>query len=101
MRKIVFLLLIFFVHFCDGQVKNSGRISDEKGKAVAGATVHILNSDIFILSDDAGRFTIPDLPKGIYMLEISSIGFASVEKKTNTVTRSTPTMPFRAVSGTT
>lgn len=62
------------------QTKCSGQIQDEKGKAVAFASIHILNTEVSIMSNETGQFTIPDLPKGMYTMEISAIGFASIEK---------------------
>ncbi len=83
MRNIVPLLLIFCFHFCSAQVNRTGKITDGNGRPVIGATIHILNTDISVLSNDYGLFDIPDLPRGIYRLEISSIGFARIERQLN------------------
>ena len=76
---LILLLVSFTV--CRAQTKNSFTITDEQGNAIARATIHILNTDIFLLSDEAGRFSIPALPKGTYKIEISAIGFARIEKE--------------------
>ncbi len=41
--------------------------------------VHILNTDVSSVSDSAGLFFIPDLPKGIYSVEVSSVGYAKIQ----------------------
>ncbi len=76
---LILLLVSFTV--CRAQTKSSLTITDEQGNAIARATIHILNTDIFLLSDEAGRFSIPALPKGTYKMEISAIGFARIEKE--------------------
>ncbi len=81
MKRLTGIITAFFcITVSFAQTKSSGQILDEKGRAVPGASVHILNTEISIMSNDAGRFVIPDLPKGMYAIEISAIGFASVEK---------------------
>jgi iron complex outermembrane receptor protein len=67
--------------FSNAQNKNFAEIRNEEGAVISGATIHVLNTDIYLLSNSAGQFTIPDLPKGIYPVEISSIGYARVEKQ--------------------
>ena len=76
--------IVFFVlsHFLSiAQTKYSGAVRDEKGKPVSGATIHLLNTEVSVISNDYGLFEFPVLPGGVYSAEISSIGFARVEKK--------------------
>jgi iron complex outermembrane receptor protein len=81
MKRLTGIVTAFFcITISLGQTKSSGQIQDEKGRAVAGASIHILNTEVSIMSNETGQFAIPDLPKGMYTMEISAIGFASVEK---------------------
>jgi iron complex outermembrane receptor protein len=75
------VLMMFFISICYAQPKYSATIKDDQQKAVSGATVHLLNTQVTVVSDDAGRFSFPILPKGIYSMEISSIGYARLERK--------------------
>ena len=80
-RRTGFVLMMLCFQICQAQVKSFGTITDEKGKAISNASLHILNTDVYLVADEAGRFTLPDLPKGKYTLEISAIGFARIEKQ--------------------
>ena len=73
--------MLLVSQFSNAQNKNFAEIRNEEGAVISGATIHVLNTDIYLLSNSAGQFTIPDLPKGIYPVEISSIGYARVEKQ--------------------
>jgi iron complex outermembrane recepter protein len=76
------LLMIFLFQWCQSQVRSTGLVLDEKGNAVRGATIHILNTEVYAISNDSGGFRIQGLPRGLYHLEISAIGFARIEKQT-------------------
>jgi len=73
--------MLLVSQIASAQIKNSAEIRNEAGAVISGATIHVLNTDIYVLSNSAGLFTIPDLPKGIYPVEISSVGYARVEKQ--------------------
>jgi iron complex outermembrane recepter protein len=75
---LVLMLACFYI--CQAQ-KYTGRIKDEKGYIVSGATIHILNTDVSVLSNGDGVFSIPDLPRGIYSIEISATSYARIERK--------------------
>jgi len=77
---IVLLLMLTCFHICQAQ-HFIGKTISEKGIIIRGATVHVLNTDVSIISDEAGIFSIPPLPNGNYSLEVSAIGFARIEKK--------------------
>jgi len=75
------VFLIFCQLFTQAQTKYSGVIRDERGKPVSAATIHLLNTQVSVVSSDFGLFQLPVLPAGVYSAEISSVGFARVEKK--------------------
>src|ERR1700750_496849 len=75
------VFLIFCQLFTRAQTKYSGVVRDERGKPVSAATIHLLNTQVSVVSNDYGLFQLPLLPAGIYSAEISSVGFARVEKK--------------------
>ena len=73
--------MLFCYTISQAQSKYSGTVRDEKGNPVVGATIHLLNTDVSVISNEAGGFSFPIVPKGIYSAEISSIGFARMERK--------------------
>src|SRR5580704_11626292 len=82
MKSNIGIVFLIFRHFFSlAQTKYSGVVRDEKGKPVTGATIHLLNTEVSVMSNDYGLFQFPILPGGVYSAEISSIGFAKVEKK--------------------
>jgi iron complex outermembrane recepter protein len=81
MRFISIIVFSLFTTCCFAQVKSFIRIADEKGISVVGATIHVLNTEVSVLSNESGRFTIPDLPAGQYTLEISAVDFAKIERQ--------------------
>jgi iron complex outermembrane receptor protein len=80
MKQYIVPVLLLVSQIAHAQIKNSAEIRNEDGAAISGATIHVLNTDIYVLSNSAGQFTIPDLPKGMYPVEISSVGYARLEK---------------------
>jgi len=82
MKIITGIVFLVFSHFLSqAQTKYSGVIRDERGKPVSAATIHLLNTQVSVVSSDFGLFQLPVLPAGVYSAEISSVGFARVEKK--------------------
>ena len=77
-----FLSLILFVCFSFSQTtgKISGFVSDkEKGSALPGANIYIINSAYGTASDSDGRFTIINVPPGKYTLKVDMIGYKSIQ----------------------
>lgn len=73
--------MLLFLNIGQAQIKSSGQITDVKGNPVPGATIHLLNTEVSVLSDDAGHFIFPPLAKGKYTIEISAIGFARIDQE--------------------
>ncbi len=82
-------LLIFSICWCAltafGQQHSlSGKITDEGFVAITGATIHLLNTEFAAISNKEGRFEIKNLPAGKYTVEISAVGFATINKTITT-----------------
>jgi hypothetical protein len=56
-----------------------GHVTDSTGALVAGATVHIVNqataAERTAVTNNAGDFSIPDLPPATYQLSVEKAGF--------------------------
>ncbi len=59
----------------------SGKISDTNVEPISGAAVRLLNTNIGTITNEAGEFTIPDLIKAKYTVEISALGYASIKRE--------------------
>lgn len=83
-KKIAFLLLSFVCFgFSFAQEKHtlSGTISDEKNnETLIGVTISVKNQNYFMSTNEYGFYSIT-LPKGNYEIEISYMGYETVEKK--------------------
>ncbi|HTJ52978.1 MAG TPA: TonB-dependent receptor [Cyclobacteriaceae bacterium] len=84
MNKIILLFLLTVSVQVFGQAGNSltGTVTDKNSKALAGASIHILNTNSGAISDKDGKFEITNLEKGKYALEVTAVGFASTQLET-------------------
>jgi iron complex outermembrane receptor protein len=66
---------------CQKGISITGKITDEKSNAVPGASITILNTQSGTYTDKQGQFSINDIPPGNYILRVSAIGFAEVNRE--------------------
>ena len=59
----------------------TGLITDDKGKPLEGASIHISETAEGTISDYLGKYTITSNAKGVVKLEVSYIGYQAIEKK--------------------
>src|SRR5437899_250543 len=72
----VLLMCLLCCRVSFAQETISGKITDEAGTAVEGASVVQQNTSNGVVTDSAGNFTIVLLPGGSKVLQLNSIGFA-------------------------
>ena len=70
---LTFLFLFYVLSF--GQYSIKGKVLDENGNALQGATVYIKSDDIGKTTNEQGSFNFDKLKKNRYTLEISFIGY--------------------------
>jgi iron complex outermembrane receptor protein len=58
----------------------SGTIGDVSSRAIPRASINILNTNLGAVTDSEGRFSIASVPPGQYTLQISAIGYATIDK---------------------
>jgi vitamin B12 transporter len=75
MRVFIFLLLIGFSAITNAQTTISGKIRDNKGKPVAGASVSLKDTYDGGTSDSLGNYRFKTTEKGTQTLIATSIGF--------------------------
>jgi iron complex outermembrane receptor protein len=64
--------------------KLSGKITDAGGRAIGGASIHVLNTNLITASGTQGDFSLAGLASGKYTIEVTAIGYATLQKEINT-----------------
>jgi len=82
--------LIYFSVFSQQLITIQGNIKDERSNPVSYASVYLLNSHFFAVSDTSGNFTIKNIHAGNYTIVVSAIGYATINKSIQ-VTKETET----------
>lgn len=82
MKRILFICLLqLLVYAAYGQFTISGKIIDETGNPLPGANIILENTYHGTSTDLKGNFVFSKIRKGEYVLKITYIGYASVNKK--------------------
>jgi iron complex outermembrane recepter protein len=79
MKKIVLYVLIALLAAgsAKGQARLTATVTDDRDFPLAGVTIHLLNTEITVVSDSAGRFMIPKLTSGSYTVQLSAAGYTT------------------------
>src|ERR1022692_363687 len=60
----------------------TGTVSDKAdGKPIIGATIAIPDIRIGAITDANGHYTLNHLPKGVYLVQVSYLGYATFNQK--------------------
>lgn len=80
--KIIILTIgLGLQSFCStAQISLSGKITTDKNQPLKGATVYIADLKTGTVTNEAGSYLIKNIPNGIYLVEVSFIGYASQTK---------------------
>jgi TonB-linked SusC/RagA family outer membrane protein len=84
-KRGTLLLLLFFITtiaFSQNTFKVSGKVLDENGKPVSGATVQVKGSSIATATSNDGSYSLM-APSGTSVLVVTSIGFTQMEVPIN------------------
>ncbi len=57
-----------------------GTVTDAKGNAIPAASVHVLNTNFITTANNKGTYTLNNVPGGKYSVEVSAVGYASLNK---------------------
>jgi iron complex outermembrane receptor protein len=69
-----------FVSYSQQLVTIHGNIKDESSAPVSYASVYLLNSNFFAISDTSGSFMIRNIPEGNYTIVVSAVGYATINE---------------------
>ena len=97
MKKKIFGLLLLWAGFTTAQNNGtlSGRIIDSQSQQpLEGATVVLVGTSVGVVTDEAGFFTIENIPTQSYNVEASYLGFES-QTEFNVIVKSVGNIPLR------
>jgi iron complex outermembrane recepter protein len=77
MSKLFFVQVLLLAVVSAAGQSVTGTVSDGRSKPVADATVHLLNTQKYAVSNQQGTFSIEGVAAGKYTVEISAAGFAT------------------------
>ncbi len=90
MKYLMAVILCLLTFGSQAQKGLSGKIVDEKGIALTGATVVLLDTpdstmNAFAISDEKGEFTLEDISEGLYILQISFVSYNNISQEVDLV----------------
>ena len=81
-KQVLFFLLVFFhAHIIPAQTRSSltGKVTADSGRvSLQGATVHIHDINRDAVSNENGEYKTSFLPAGVYLVEVSHVGYTSI-----------------------
>lgn len=77
---LLFMLAIYGSAIAQNAYNLQGIVTNTKSEPVRGANVNILNTNYSAVTDRNGKFTITNLPKGNYILHISNLSYAAINR---------------------
>jgi len=82
-RKPLQTLVFFLLSYAAlGQGTNfRGTITDKKAQPIAGATIHLLNTNQWAVSNSLGDFVLRNITPATFTISISAIGYASISQE--------------------
>ena len=83
MRKLLTLVILILGLSAQAQVKITGKITDVKGKGVAGVSITLKDTYDGATTDSEGNFSFSATEKGKQTLETSVIGYKPYEQQIN------------------
>jgi iron complex outermembrane receptor protein len=74
----IFFLFGFFASHAQQLIRFSGKITGADAAPLPGASVYLLNTNRGTISDANGNFEFKNVNPGSYVMQVSSVGYASV-----------------------
>ncbi len=79
-KKLLTVLVCCFVGSLHAQLLVRGKVTDEQGKAIAGAGVRVEYTTISTLTDKNGEYVLQNIPDGEHTLRASYMGYMAERK---------------------
>ncbi len=83
MKRSLTILILFFISitYLKAQVSISGKVKDNRGKPIIGASITLKDTYDGATTDSLGNFKFTTTEKGDFEIAISSLGYFSFEQK--------------------
>ena len=88
------VMLFLFIKM-NAQVSVIGKITDSRSQPLGNVTVHLLNTQVAAISNSSGDFSIRNITPGKYVIQFSSIGYASAATEIELKTGNTNAFNFQ------
>src|SRR5688500_7302073 len=76
---LVFCLLVSALSYSQSTI--SGQVTGIGARPLAGASVHLINTNLGTIADTEGRFTLAQVPSGSHTIQVSAVGYATMLKE--------------------
>ena len=80
MRFFLYLCICFLPISLNAQVQIAGKITDNRGKPLAGASISLKDTYDGATTDSLGNFSFTSTEKGDHILEVTLIGYSTYTK---------------------
>ena len=102
MAKALFttLFTVMLVGYLAAQGSIGGKVIDDKGQALAFATVAIDTLKKGVATDDNGSYRIENVPAGTYKVSVSMMGYEKQYQTVKVVSKGTATLHFTMATST-
>ena len=82
MKKVNLIAILFCIGlWANAQSKISGRITDESGNVLSGASVQLKGTYLGVSSNNVGEYTLVNVPNGAYTIVVNYIGYETNESE--------------------
>ena len=82
-QLIAFCLMPLIALTSSAQFTLKGVVLDDKGTPINRASIRILNTQHTAISGEQGKFLIENISHGNHIINVSSIGYASINRQIN------------------
>ncbi len=80
LSRLTFLAVLLFSQVLVYGQSIKGKVTSSKDEPLSGVNVHLLNTNLGTATDEQGNFELKDVNPGSYQIQVSTIGFATVEQ---------------------
>lgn len=95
LRCFIFFNMLLVTAFSQQKIQFSGKVTNTDFLPVAGATIYLLNTNQGAISDKEGRFSFANIDAGIYEVQLTSAGYATLNRIITLENQATESFDFQ------
>src|SRR5687768_18585582 len=77
---VLFFLFLFSCSIVTAQSGLSGKVADATGQPIAGAVLHLLNTNQTAVTRQDGSFTLSTASRGNFLIRVEAAGYAAITR---------------------